>query len=207
MAAKILQFPVSRITRSAAIDWTALERTRCRCYPQIPKVALRIIRNVVESSPASRIFRTGNWRAEVCSSDSDLKYPIVPAMIRTHEDVLDLIDRLARYGGHLAWGKLECNLRRSRKWKPFGCLQPIPTTTQADLCNALGPDFDYGVSSSEWTVRAKETNLGFSVLLVDTKFEHYFGFYDCVSARRIVDRLQSGHSIHLQMVCTTAFHC
>lgn len=204
MGARVIPFPFrGRHGASVRIDWGAVERARQLVHGGVPRVALRILRLIIEAKPASRILATGNWSIRVGLPGAAGPVTVSPADLTKTGRILRLLDRLARYGGHLVWGRLECHLAATAGAVELALLQSIPQATHQVLAPILQAVADYHLASSQWSVLAKQVDgLDLLVILIENEGSEYLGLFDRRSALQLMQRLRSGYSVHLRATAT-----
>ena len=204
MGAMVIPFPVrGRRTASVRIDWEAVERARQAVHGGVPRVALRILRLIIEAKPASRVLATGSWSIRAGLPGAAEPVTVSPADLISTDQVLKLLDRLARYGGHLVWGRLECRLAATAGGAELALLQSIPRATRQALAPILQAVADHRLASSCWSVLGKEVEgLDLLVLLIENEGSDYLGLFDRKSGRQLIHRLRSGYSVHLRATAT-----
>lgn len=207
MAAKIIPFPVKKHTNPPpCIDWENVELKRSNYFPHVPKVATLILRYILEAKPDSRKWRNGEWLVALGDLSSEEPRPRYPLAVTDDSDVIEILDRLERFGGQLAWGRLECHLTRNEKRPQLKLLHQISNPAQRAFMSSMGSHFDHRVESSQWRVLGKELcGLNLLVFLIEKDEHHYLGLYDRGSGIHLLERLRIGHSIQLRATVTTVY--
>jgi hypothetical protein len=189
--AEIIPFPAKE--EPPEIDWEAVERERKENYPRIPKKAITVFREILES----RSQPSGSY---IVVEDAGSSYPPeVISVQRCKSAVMWIMDLLDRYGGTLAGAKLQCTIRRARKRLPVFVVNEITEETRDALTSALGAEFEHFIRSNAWQFIAKElpqTDL-VATIISSRKEEgkNYLGLFDRKTILILMERLGEGFSI------------
>ena len=119
---QILPFP--KEARKLTVDRHAVEEERKTEFPKIPKKALQIIRNNMESYSRKSSMHGDDSRADL-PDIGDIFSKMHIAFSPRKSDILWVLSLHDRFGGYFSDGKHECTVRRAKKRLPVFIIQEI----------------------------------------------------------------------------------
>lgn len=204
MGATIIPFPGQRgATTIPPFNWTVVEQARSTYHSKVPKIAVGILRRIAEAKSSSKVLKSGRWFLRLGLPFSETPVTVPRSDLADTPRLLEILDRLDRYGGHLAWGRLECRLDPAVKVPELLLFHPISNDMQNMLLHTLAAQADHRLSCSRWSVVGKELeDLDLLAVLIENEGKHYLGLLDKKSGIRMIDWLRAGHPLHLQAIST-----
>ena len=193
--ATVVDFPRPRTL--PPLDWERLEVERQGHFPKVPRTALKILKKIIEAKGMPS--KDGNDPILIFDIPDDCyEYPPIPVCFTPREsDILWVIDLLDRFGGELAYGKLQCRIRRRKKRLPVFVVKEVSKGTAQALNGVYHHQYEHYVKSSKWLILGKdfpELDLIGVIIRKEESLVRYVGFFDRGTADILFSRMAEGAS-------------